>query len=506
MQVSQVELFKSALQELWKIRNIALLLFAIISLTALVIGWNWPRIYVSSATVLVDEQNILQPLMEGTAVATDVKNIAKNAKQLLSGQNTKKKLLEFMKEEVEGLSDRDKDEFWEKTFRKTKISSIGGGLVKIEYKSKDPILAQKSAEFFTNLFIEESTRNKRKESQSAYDFIAKQAMSYHVKLRSSEGLLKNFRSDHLGSSPNSLNTVVERILELQRTIEETELEIIELEIQLKNIDNQISGEAAVSAYLTEEVQLQGRISNIESQLDTLRMTYLDSYPDVIILKDQILSLKLQMKGVRNNDGEKSKQEGGLNPLFQELRSQSSQYRTQLAALKTRIKATRNLLDDEKIRARNINSADAELSQLTRDYVVNRDLYQKLLRQRENARVSMNIDIENQGLTLRIQEEAVVPVRPVGIGLLQIVIAGFIFALLIPFGIAYLIVMLDGKVRSKSVLQSLVSVPVLGAVSTYKNKLSISEKNKWIIFLISTFSIIIVAYGYVVWMRIIIQVN
>lgn len=505
MQDTQIDLIKSALKELWRNRNVALVIFLVISLTALVAGWYWPRVYASTSTVIVDEQNILQPLMAGTAVATDVKNIAKNAKQLLSGQNTKDKLLEYMNDELNGFSLEEKDRFWEKTFYKTKIVSVGKGLVKIEYKSDNPIKAQKIAAFFTDLFIFESTLNKRLESQSAYDFIATQASNYHEKLRSSEEALKDFRSEHLSASPDSLNTVVDRILELQRSIEETELEISEINIQIENVGSQLSGEVEVSAYLAKEGHLQSRIAAIENQLDTLRMTYLDTYPDVIILKDQISSLKVQMENVRKNDSKndskKLNQTGSLNPLLQELRSQSSQYETQLAALTTRLKATKNLLEDEKIRARSINTADADLAQLTRDYEVNRDIYQRLLKQRENARISMNIDIANQGFTIKIQEMAVVPVRSVGIRLLHIAVIGLVLAIFTPFGLAYLIVILDGKIRTKAILENAISVPVLGAVPVYVNKIEKGIDKRGVVLLYMCVTCVMGAYICVAWLRI-----
>ncbi len=506
MQDTQIDLIKNSLKELWRLRNIALTIFLVISMAALVAGWYWPRVYLSSSTVIVDEQNILQPLMEGTAVTTDVKNIAKNAKQLLSGQVTKDKLLEYMKEDVRDMTIEEKDQYWEMTLYKIKIISVGKGLISIEFKSDNPKKSQKIAAFFTELFISETTKNKRLESQSAYDFIAQQSGNYHDKLRSSEGALKNFRSEHLSASANSLNTVVARILELQRSTEETELEISEIDIQLKNITNQLSGEAEVSAYLTEEGQLQGRISALENQLDTLRMTFLDNYPDVIILKDQISALKMKMNNVRNNDGVKIKQVGSLNPLFQQLRSHSSKYKTQLAALQTRLKATNMLLEDEKKRARNINTADAELARLTRDYEVNRDIYQKLLRQRENARVSMNIDVANKGLTIKIQEMAVVPIRSIGIRLLHIAAIGLILAIITPFGLAYLMVMLDGKIRSKATLEDATSAPILGVAPAYINELDKTVDNKGLALLCMCIIFVLGSYSGVAWLRIVMQGN
>jgi len=501
MQISHIDQIKFAIIQLWRIKRLSISLFFLISTLVLTIGLFMPRVYVSSSTIMVDEQNILTPLMAGTAVATSVKDHAKNAWQLLSGQYAKKRTIEFLAEELDGLSEKEIDRRWERIQDKLQVSNVGKNLISIKYKDSDPETAQKYASFFTDLFIDESVKDKRRESESAYSFIASQAQEYHEKLKSSEDALKDFRSNNLGASPDSAGTVSARILELQRTTEETELEIRELQIQLKNIDDQMSGEAQVSAHLTEEGQLQERISSLQGQLDTLRMTYLDTYPDIVIIKDQISSLKQQMEHVRKQDKKQIKTAGTLNPLFQELRSQYSQYSTQLAALKTRLKATKNLLKDEKDRAVQINTVDAVLAQLTRDYDVNKNLYQTLLRQRETARVSMNIDIANQGLTLKVQEYPIVPIRPIGLRLMHFAIAGLFLALVAPVGLAYALVMFDGRVRGSVEIQNIIQAPVIGEVTTYRDGQYNARLIKWFSIASAVFVLVLAIYGYVAWIRI-----
>lgn len=502
MQMSQAEMIISALREIWRMRRLSLAIFMSAALLMLGLGWFWPRVYVSSAVILVDEQNILKPLMEGTAVATEVVDQAKNAKQLLSGQNAKERILSDSADEIRGLSPVQKDYRWEKILNKITISNAGKGLISIEYRSNSPEEAHKYASLFTELFISETIKNKRVESEEAYNFIASQALSYHEKLKLSEESLKEFRSANLGASPESSVTVTGRILELQRSIEETQLAINETQIQLKNIEDQLTGEAEVSSYMTEEGQLQIRISTLESQLDTLRMTYLDSYPDIVILKDQIQSLKDQMSDVSRREKKKVTNTGNLNPLFQELRSQYSQNSTQLAALKTRLFATQKLLLDEKERAKQINVVGTVLAELTRDYDVNKDIYQKLLRQRETARVSMNIDIANRGLTLKVQEAPSLPVRPVGLRLMHFLVLGILLSLTAPFGLAYLRVMFDGKIRSRGVLQTMVAAPVLGETPVYRTKVHNHEIMRWMGFSAAALVAVLLSYAVVAWLRVI----
>jgi polysaccharide chain length determinant protein (PEP-CTERM system associated) len=502
MNISQMDQIKFSLIKLWRIRKLALMIFFVSSLTILAIGWFLPKVYISSSTILVDEQNILTPLMEGTAIATSVKDQAKNAWQLLTGQYAKDRVMAFISEDIEMLNKKQIEQKWIEIKGRTNVVNVGKNLISIKYKSSDPKEAQKYASFFTDLFIDESVKNKRRESESAFNFIASQAQAYHEKLRESEEGLKEFRSDNLGASPDSAGTVSSRILELQRSIEQTQLDITEIEIQLKNIEAQMSGEAQVSAQLTEEGQLQERISSLQGQMDTLRMTYLDSYPDIVIIKDQIKSLRDQMAHVREQDKKEISTTGKLNPLFQELRSQYSQLSTQLDALKTRLKATKNLLIDEKERARQINTVDAVLAQLTRDYDVNKDLYQTLLRQRETARVSMNIDIANQGLTLKVRESPIVPISAVGLRLMHFALVGIVLGICAPLGLAIMLTLFDGRARAISEIQNIIQAPVIGEITTYRDASYHKDLYGWFSIVFLVVSLVVSIYVYVAWIKII----
>jgi polysaccharide chain length determinant protein (PEP-CTERM system associated) len=502
MSISQVDQIKFSLITLWRIRKLALMIFFVLSLAILAVGWVLPKVYISSSTISVDEQNILTPLMEGTAVATSVKDQAKNAWQLLTGQYAKKSVMVFIAEDVEGLSEKEIEHEWEIIKGKTNVVNVGKNLISIRYKSSDPVEAQKFASFFTDLFIDESVKDKRRESEGAFNFIASQAEAYHEKLRVSEEGLKEFRSENLGASPDSAGTVNSRILELQRSTEQTQLDITEIEIQLKNIRMQMSGEAQVSAQLTEEGQLQERISSLQGEVDTLRMTYLDSYPDIVIIKGQIESLRNQMDHVRKQDKKEISTSGRLNPLFQQLRSQFSKLSTQLDALKIRLKATKNLLVDEKERAIQINIVDAVLAQLTRDYDVNKDLYQTLLRQRETARVSMNIDIANQGLTLKISESPIVPISPVGLRLMHFALVGIVLGLFAPLGLAFMLTLFDGHARSIHEIQNVIQAPVIGEITTYQDESYRKNIYGWFSIVFLVVSLVASIYLYVAWIRII----
>ena len=121
--------------------------------------------------------------------------------------------------------------------------------------------------------------------------------------------------------------------------------------------------------------------------------------------------------------------------------------------------------------RGIAAAASALAELTRDYEVNRDLYQDLLKRRENARLSMNLDENHRGMSFRVLEPALVPVRASGLRLMHVAIASLVVALLLPLGLLLAIVKFDQKLRSPDQVETLSAVPLLGVTPRYRTRAS-----------------------------------
>jgi hypothetical protein len=132
-------------------------------------------------------------------------------------------------------------------------------------------------------------------------------------------------------------------------------------------------------------------------------------------------------------------------------------------LAARISEAKRQLQQELERGRRVHGGEATLAELTRDYQVNRDIYQDLLKRRENARVSMNLDKEKQGLTIKIQEPATLPLSPSGLRFLHFVIGGLALGVLLPFGLLYAKLHLDPRLRLGALISEKHKVPLLAVV-------------------------------------------
>jgi polysaccharide chain length determinant protein (PEP-CTERM system associated) len=444
-----------------------LVAFCVIALLFLAAGLVVPRKFQSAVTIHSGEGNIIGPLMEGRAVPTGVSDHARIAREVIFSRSIMAEILEAggWGETVTGALPRER--VIEEIKQRTRIDSPGPNLIRISYTDAQPERAFRVAERFGELFIRESLEAKERESREAYEFIAARVEEYHTKLLEAEERLKQFRAANLDARPGTDVDVRTRITQIRGAIEEARTSLLELQMRDNALAAQISGEAEVSGLRSRAAQFRQRIAELQAQLDTLRLDYTDEYPDVVRLRHQISDLQTALAREESGPGRDDDLAAQANPLYQQLRSDLARVRSDMAALRARISENESHLQAELERGRRVADSEAALAELTRDYEVNRDLYQDLLRRRENARVSMSLDAEQRGLTFRIQESAALPLQPTGLRLLHFAAAGLGLGLLLPVGVLFGLLQIDPRARSAQALASSLPVPVLVSIPEFR---------------------------------------
>lgn len=454
------------LKEVFHSRKLVVALFVLINAMMLAAGLFYPRGFSSSTSILIDDRNIVQPLMQGAAVPTEITDRSRNAREIIFGR----KIMDSILENGGWLDDRptqvDRERLIEEIRKRTTISNIGRNIIKIEYRDDDAERAFKTTQKFAELFIQASIAAKADESRAAFEFIDKQTHEYQEKLVRTEEQLRELRASNLNARAGSEAEVTSRMNALQVRIEQASQELREAEIRNSALERQVSGEVEITAAVTRESQHRARIAELQARLDTLRLSYFDTHPDIIQLKHQISELTNAIN-VERERREQLKRSGHVepdqstinNPVYQALRREHSQNLLNIEALKARISDGQQRLQQEMSRAKILHSGDARLAELTRDYQVNRDIYQDLLRRRENARVSMNLDSEHQGLTLKVQEPPMLPLYPSGLRFWHFVFGGFALGILLPVGLLYARLQVDPRIRVGTAISQTHKVPM-----------------------------------------------
>eukprot|EP00003_Mantamonas_plastica_P022211 TRINITY_DN3730_c0_g3_i1.p1 TRINITY_DN3730_c0_g3~~TRINITY_DN3730_c0_g3_i1.p1 ORF type:complete len:506 (+),score=25.01 TRINITY_DN3730_c0_g3_i1:3180-4697(+) len=451
-----VEIVREIRERKWT----AYLMFLVISFTILGLGFVWPYKYKSEVVIFVDDSNIIQPLMKGSAVTTEVSDTTTAAKEMLL---TRKVLMSAAEDQnIFADSGPVAQDLLEKRIGALRsglfVQRRGGNYFSIGYESTSQVEAFRVAQKLAQLFIAESNDRKRTESRGAYEFIDNQVKSYENQIAEVERRLQVFLSGNVDGTEGEANA---RMAALRGQLELAQLEREQLLTKSQSLTQQLN---EISPTLRREQsadEYSGRIASLEEQLDSLRLRYLDTYPDIVILREQIAELKRQQsRALAEGAGAPVISDGADNPLYQELRTTLAKTRTEIQTIDTRISSLRRLMVEQESRMERIQENKAEYAELTRDMQVNRQIYDDLLKRRERARVSMHLDVEGQGLNYRINEAAQYPTSPSGPKFSMFALAGLVLGILAPFGSAAGLLQIDPRVRAKDQLEEEIGLPVL----------------------------------------------
>ncbi|MDG2516341.1 XrtA system polysaccharide chain length determinant [Lysobacter soli] len=500
--------------EEWRRRPVLLAgVFTAIALAALVFGMLLPKKYNSQTTILVEESNIIKPLMEGRAVPTSVVSRAAITREVAFSRKTMEDILRTGGWMAKNPTPLQQDQIIELITGRTIISNPRDNLIRVSYTDTDPARAHAVTKRFAELIIQESLATKERESRDAYDFIDSQVRAYHKKLIDAESKLEAYRKSNPDARPGIDGDVNSRIAELRRMVDTSRMELMDLQSQGNALQGQLNGENEVNLVQTRSGQLLARMAELEAEHDKLLMNYTEQHPDVVRVQHQIRDLEEE---VRREDARQAALKsappspaqpgtlggtalGGVasfNPLYGELKSKTAENRRQAAAVQSRINTSQALLDQELARSRHIAASESTMAELSRDYEVNRDLYQDLLKRRENARVSMSLDAEQRGLSFRVQEPASYPLRGVGLRLVHVASAGLGAAALAPLLLLFGFVRLDPRVRSPYQIETASALPVLGSVPRYQTAPSRRLGTRRFVIAAMIFLVVPLVYGVV----------
>lgn len=456
------QLPREAVREVRSRKGLAFLLFLGVSAIVLAAGFLWPYKYYSEVVIFVDDSNIIRPLMEGSAVATRISDRASAAQELLS---TRRVLLRVAEDtsifgpDAISLSEEEMESRIAMLRSNMEVRPRRDNFFSIGFASQSPLRSFKLAQRLGQAFIEENNQRRRSESRSAYDFIDKQVKSYEQQIAQVEQRLQDFLSQNVDGTEEEANS---RMARLRSEIELAELELEELQSRAGSLEEQLAGISPTLQGRGEDVYQQ-RILALEERLDSLRLQYHDSYPDIVILKEQLAELRKQRDRAQeqevpirdNNTGETIS-----NPVYQDVRSQLVKTRTDIETVETRIRSLDRLMAEQEKRMERIQANKAEYSELTRDMAVNKEIYDDLLKRREKARVSMHLDIEGQGLNYQINEAAQYPRAPTGPRFEMFALSGLLLGIVAPFGAAVGWAQVDPRIRCREQLEEELDMLVL----------------------------------------------
>ena len=464
-----LQLARAILKELWRHKYTAILVGAVTGFGVMGYGIMWQEQYEVSTKLYADRQNIISPLLAGQAAVTKVENQTQVVRDLMLSPRILEKVVEEEGFLAGGESAAQRAAIANSLGDRVNVRMLGDNYISVDFADSSPDRAYAVITRLVDFFITESTASKKSQSKQAFLFIDRQANSYKEQLREAEEKLKNFQATNLDGTEAQVAGRIER---LRTDISNLELEVEQVDASISSLKGEVDQE---DRYLTQKARAdlyRERIATAVGQLDDLRLSLTDNHPDVINLREHIEGLRRAAASGDDLPGVGGSAQPAENPVYDQLRGQLAAAQVEKSTMQKRLQSLEQRLVEETERAKRIAARNAELSELTRDYDVTKGLYEDLLNRKEQARLSMTLDIEGQGVTYKIQEPAQFPLSPAGLSFINFVMLGVAAGLMVPIAIAVAYVLLDPRLRFPAALVDSVDVPVLGVVPHY---VSLPEK-------------------------------
>ena len=447
--------------------------------TALAIAWTlallgWLMVaqvdsrYPATARLFVDTNRVLGPLLDNISVQTDVKKqIALMSKTLLSRPNLEE-LIEKNNLDWE-LEPGDKagyEDLIELLSEEIEIYDTNGtkSLYSVEYSHAEAGVALGVVETLVDIFVNSSLDEERKDNQTAITFLDKQIQDYESRLTAAEQRLADFKLQNAGSLPGEEGGYYQRMENLVVQQRASELGFQEarntrdsLRSQLAQIErNVLSGARSVSP---EDV----RIDELQNQLDELLVRFTERHPQVSILRQSIADLQsaklnsISSSGSRSAllQGDKVYQE--VSTLLAEAEAEVAKFQARTSNYDSRVRSLQSTADSFPL-------VEAELVQLDRDYNTVRQQHETLMRKREAALLTGNVERDSNDVKIRLIDPPFVPSRPTDPDKLLLNALVLVGSIAVGVAVSFFLSLLHPVFYNRRALEHYTRIPVLGGVS------------------------------------------
>jgi len=284
------------------------------------------------------------------------------------------------------------------------IKNVGrDNLYTLAYRDPSPERAKKVVQSLVSIFVESSLGESRKGSDTARKFIDEQIKGYVAKLEEAEARLKEFKVRNIDlQNPQGMDAAG-NLSAISTQLNQARLELREAENARDAAKRQLEAEKAESANVTSRSLLQesslaiatpeidSRIEAQKRNLDALLQRYTEQHPDVVSARRLIAELEAlkrkEVQELRKTAMANASPAANNSLAYQELSRLLATSEVQVAALRARAGEYEARLTRARALMKTAPQVEAELTQLNRDYEINKKNYNDLVSRRESAAMS-----------------------------------------------------------------------------------------------------------------------
>ena len=362
--------------------------------------------------------------------------------------------------------------------RDLEVESIKGtDILSLTYANEDPELAALIVNKLVELYIEDHTLNNRSETTSAREFISKQLPQVAANVREAETNLSHFKKQNrIANLEEEITTNIAALSNIADRIDLAEADLEDITARYNRLQTQLDmtwQEASAVSALSQSLAVQRVLDQLQEVKLTLaqKRNYLsDNAPQIIALKEEEADLTtlLDRQIAKTLDGEQQSIVKNINILsLGELKqSQIADFASlglQKEGLEKKQRVLQNTYDSYKQKSDTLPILQKQQRELERRVLAAESTYQTLLSKLQETQITEQQNIGN----VRVVSDAVTPGAPIASKKTLIMAAAGVAGALLGVAVAFLIDILDKKIKNTQEIEEMLPYPLQGIVPDFK---------------------------------------
>ena len=276
----------------------------------------------------------------------------------------------------------------------------GADVLQITYTDSNPKTAAQVVNELIKVYLEQNLSSRRAEAAAARKFIEKQLPQAELVMRRSESELAGFKErNKIVSLQEEATQAVEIMANLQLRMNDTQSQLANIKSQSQVISQQLGMSPEQALLMTSISQISGiqdilkEIQQLQSKLANRQTILENSHPEIIDIRDKIISLNRVIdQRISQALGKNKLQAQGnlqLSALQQQLSTRLVELESNRLGLASQVNSLLNLQLAYKQRLNNLPKLEEQQRQLERKLQAAQSTYSLLLQKLQESRIAEN---------------------------------------------------------------------------------------------------------------------
>lgn len=452
-----------ALYAIWRMRWLALAIAWGICLIGWVMVMRVPAAYESGARIQVQVKSLFADGAEG-----DMQKNVDRVRQSLTSTEILKRVVRTVSNGERPLTSSEALSLIGALRGGISITAQGEDLLEIKTRislkgiseQQTAFIARNVTQKLIEIFIQENVIGSKANNAETLTFLDQELARRAKELTDVDRRRAQITQSTLGSLPGS-GTLDQRMDAARNEMVNLESGLMQARSALAAMNGQIAATPAqIPAGGVGIDSLDQRIGTLEGQLsEAVSRGWTEKHPDVIAIRAQLAQLRAE----KARGGSRSVPMAP-NPVYVSLRSMQAERQGNVAALqarKSQLEGAVNMIAQRQLAA---PVAQIDQARLDRDYDVLKEQYNKLLAQRESAKLRSDATGKTDGVQFRVIDQPSLPRQPAAPNRTMLLTAVLIAGIVIGSGVAFAKSQLSSVYTTTQQLAKASGLPVLGSIS------------------------------------------